>query len=421
MSLQQGFTYQLREAVNSHIRKNWNASKAISFGDKYNGIEFVPNKDSFYNEIKDEIDEALLQKYGLENASRRAISKDSVRRFLDEKHVGDFNEKIKNAFSVFLGYEDYRSFCLAHDPPKGIRALVSQPALLTLGVLVIIFIGFTIHYFVKNRFIKKPDITLVNTEVQLGEAMKVSYDLADASYAKAQLSIDGILKDINERQGELEIYPLIPGCQKISLLLNGMEQMSKKFTVYSENWWASVNYAYPMPVSQFQRNGILQIRGFETKDQNGSFQAIFKNFRHFEVPADDFLLEANVKNSKNFGGHWPYAMGVRVTGRSEEVFLNLVAPDALIFAKCDGAGMDFQRPNKLMELNGLTVTDLSDWHHLTLKVRNHTVFLYLNEVEVFKTTYKKDIGELIGVTFEIQDAGSIKDVKIYDRRMKQVY
>jgi hypothetical protein len=50
MTTDQLYIEKLRKAVHDFIQKNWTPSKQISFGDTYDGIQNVLNRNAFYNE-----------------------------------------------------------------------------------------------------------------------------------------------------------------------------------------------------------------------------------------------------------------------------------------------------------------------------------------------------------------------------------
>jgi len=130
------------------------------------------------NELRDEIDETLKGKFGLTRASKMSISKDTLRRFLDCNYKRSFGEKNKDLLSVFLGFKDFKAFCLEvnlHKPE--VKTL--QNKFFFFGIFIVFFLIILACWNVTNSIVKEdPNFALVENQViEINQLIRFYYDL----------------------------------------------------------------------------------------------------------------------------------------------------------------------------------------------------------------------------------------------------
>jgi len=61
-----------------------------------------------------------------------------------------------------------------------------------------------------------------------------------------------------------------------------------------------------------------------------------------------------------------------------------------------------------------------DWHEVMIKTFNNQISIWIDGEEVFKTTYKDKLGELLGIRIHFEGNGAIDFVRINDHHGNSV-
>lgn len=408
------YTTLLRKHVLGKIASSWDQSKQISYGAKFTGVQNLPNKDAFYADLKEEIDEALKVQFGLDAASRRQISKDSIRRFLDENHDGGYSDKIKDAFAIYLGYDHFKDFCLAQNVPS-ISTKKSQRKAYSFGigsVLILAFFGWL--YF---KFLKKPEEQMPYFQVleadklHYDEKIKVLVNLQGLTYEKALLEINGQVEFIEKKVDKMGFYANSPGIKNLHLRIDDKVVQSEKIYIPSDKWWASVNLTRPINQYPFIRDGYMSLPDeviiTNDEEQYGNFQLQ----KRFGLSGDEMIFETEVKNSKEMGSFWAYDVSINLEGELDHLSFNLLDPSASIYARMKVAKTILETPAERAKLAPLCI-DLSDWRLIKVKTHNHLFQVFIDEKPAFEMPYKGEIGPLTGIHFYIKGRGAINSAKL---------
>ncbi len=413
------YTDKLRKSVVKKIQEDWNAEKVVLFGPTFEGVEAIENKDAFFIEIKDEIDKCLTEKYGFQSATQKSISKDSVRRFFDPNYERSFSDKIKNAFAVYLGYDDFKSFSIethegeAHEGlnRKTIKSSWKLKAVVLI-VLLLLLSGLGYSYFITGGLTGQSLMKIKGqSTVYVNDPITVDFDLGDRKNKNAMFELMGLVEPIVDQKGELSIYALRPGMAALKLTNNGEVIDSKNVLVKTREWFPSINLTLPLEINQVIRNGIMQVRPDATLNKFGDFYTGFEFYDEFEVSADEMVFEIRAKNAKEIGGIWAYDISIDLVGKEDKVVFNILAPDAAIYSNLQIAQTSFNTPGKKRELLPFAVK-MDDWRVIKLKVQDQHAQFFLDNKPIFETDYEGEMGQLLGMQLYMKGTGAIDWVKV---------
>ncbi|AWV99027.1 hypothetical protein [Arcticibacterium luteifluviistationis] len=410
------YTYKLREAVHLKIRNDWNKEKQVTFAEKYEGLDSISNKDGFYKEIKDEVDEALSKKFGLAIASRRSVSKDSIRRFLDLSYNKSFSDKNKDAFSVYLGYEHFKDFCLknanAKEPATQLGDRKSK-WYLPLAALVVFGLAFIYWTYGGQSEISKPGFVINNgSDLFFDEEIDIDYDLKNLDYNRALFDINGQIEIIQKREGKQKFKFRTPGRRSVRLMVDSKPIKTQILVVKTRDWWGSVNLDKPIYNIPFIDEGVMrlpeELAPVNFKEIYGNFQM----FRDFNVKGDALIFETRVKNSAEMGSAWAFDVSVNLFGvDGKQLAFNLLSPDATIYANMLIADTHFKSIEERNELGKLGI-DLSYWRDVKVIMKDQVAKMFVDEELIFESPYEGQIGDLCGIQYFIKGRGAVDNVKI---------
>jgi hypothetical protein len=405
MTTDQLYTEKLRQAVHDFIKKNWTKAHQVSYGDAYLGIESIDNKDSFYNDLRDEIEEVLKSKFGLAKASTLSISKDTIRRFLDHNYHKSFSEKNKDVLSIFIGYKDFKDFCINVKSEKAKNWPLKRIVLVGLLVLVILG-GWGIRTYSSFRANVPYFEIAKDSELEISNKLKFNYDLKDLSFTKAMLEIDGQVEFLKERKGDISFFARTPGLKRVKLRVDDKVITEKRFLVLNNEWWGSVNLTVPILDKSFLNDGVMQLAYKSLLPNTEEVYAGFQLNKDFGISADEMIFETTVKNSKENGGFWAYDVSINLEGSKEQMSFNLLDPNALIYAKMKIAQTSFDSPKERMALNGMGVY-MKEWTKVKVKLKDHLAQIFINEEMAFESEYKGDLCDLTGILYYLKGRGMV--------------
>jgi hypothetical protein len=103
-------TILLRRALFKKITEEWIEKWSVAHGSRMPEITLIYRKNAFLEDLLLDMEEILRQRLGYEKASNLLISKDSLRRVLNELYKATLHEKTRNALAVYLGNESVDDF-----------------------------------------------------------------------------------------------------------------------------------------------------------------------------------------------------------------------------------------------------------------------------------------------------------------------
>lgn len=111
---------ELRSQLLAQIAAEWPDKWAVGHGPVFVCIQNLPSQNAFFEKLVEDMDKVLNQKLGLQSVEY-FITKHTLRRFLDSRYKGGFNDKTRNALAVYCGYENWEDFVrlylAEHQPP----------------------------------------------------------------------------------------------------------------------------------------------------------------------------------------------------------------------------------------------------------------------------------------------------------------
>ena len=154
-------------------------------------------------------------------------------------------------------------------------------------------------------------------------------------------------------------------------------------------------------------------------ENDKNFFISFYNVQDFgEVNCDNFTLESEIKNDPKDGGLTCQLAGIAVTG--ENGIMLATFSDKGCTSKLELSFSDFYLNGSTSDLSEFGA-DLTQWRNIRYEVVNKNVVIYIDQKEVFRFSYKKDIGKLVGIAYHFYGCGSVKKSKLYDKDGQVVY
>lgn len=417
----------LHAHVTGWFQKNWSGNW-LSHGSHFESFEKIHNKSNFFEDVKEEIDKRLTQKYGLVAASKKAISTDSIRRFLLQRKMS-FDDKVTEAFLALtdpgLNWSEYREKTLfaAHIPMAPAYAVASRLFTpLRVAVLIILLLLVTAGLYWQKREKTLSDFkfsaTLLTPE-GFPKTTRVTYDLKNIKYETARIFADNQRIDLHAAQGELTLNSSVPKKSTIKLYIDDKMAREVILAIPSDGWWGGINNKVPLTKESFMKNGIMQISASQNLDKiYGEFYTSFIYIRKFDIDADNLSLAAEVINNAEVGGIWGYDISVDILGSRGNMVFNLLSPDASQYSRLKVAETDFTEGARSYVLSRLGVK-LHDWSTLEVSTKNNTFRIRLNGEVLVEESYEGKLGNLMGIQYYMKGSGAVKNVRLqpYDGKV----
>jgi hypothetical protein len=146
-------------------------------------------------------------------------------------------------------------------------------------------------------------------------------------------------------------------------------------------------------------------------DTSKTFFVSFSNVRSTNISADNFEFSADIKTSAERPGVRCSQADIVIYGESDRHFLSIIKPECIAWS-----GYQFSEEVKSGDKNDLREFgyDLTNGKSVKLRIKNQHVFLLIDNKEIFKTTYHKPIGKLMGFKIMFAGIGSFKNFSLAD-------
>jgi hypothetical protein len=142
------------------------------------------------------------------------------------------------------------------------------------------------------------------------------------------------------------------------------------------------------------------------------------NFRKTGKNGDSFTLETTFKNPEQWPGIRCNSIYLYIQGTEGKIRFRFANPGCSYWI--DYQLSEKKVTNKDTDLSTFTFS-LNDWQQFRLENRNKKVELFINNSRRFSDTYKKSIGEIVGVTVLFHGNGYIKDYLLKDNAGNVVF
>jgi hypothetical protein len=103
----------LRNALFIKIANEWEEKWAYNYG-KVLDLTGLYLKNAFLEELLLDVEDTIRAEVGFDKGTELLISKDSLRRVLDESYIAKMHTKTKKVLAIYIGYKDWEEFTLRH-------------------------------------------------------------------------------------------------------------------------------------------------------------------------------------------------------------------------------------------------------------------------------------------------------------------
>lgn len=337
----------------------------------------------------------------------------------------------KNALAIYLGYPSWSDFILSIDPNAKEK---KKKKFSSKNIFIVIIILSIIITFFSAKKVFSPKINLNEINFKGENLIGIAPHTSTFYYDISKINTDSIYIDFNDNQ---KIYIeknksfikhgyLIPFYFNVKMMHKDQFLGETFVHVLSPAWEARLSYAkfeptiivLPMDSTNFlyvspakvQSNGLDKTKGYYCID--------YRYFADFSISGDQFSFECTIKNSKLTGGLF-----------CNDVSFSLICEHNNIASDFNNKGCeggitfkisDIQVNSQYNDLSSFNI-DISEWKHVVLKVKSNESQLFLDNKQLFKTSYSKKLGKLKGINFNTMGSGMIKKIILKNEKDSVVY
>lgn len=244
--------------------------------------------------------------------------------------------------------------------------------------------------------------------------IRISYDLKSDNYLRnARITMADVPTLLQNTKGEVTLTVSQPNLYRFSLFSDNNVFDTERVLLPSDGWVGYLNHKIPMPSEYFTDGELMHLKEgvMLSRFSSGDYYTTFNTFKYFNVSGDDFVLEADVKNSPEEQAIWAYDIGVDVIGFDNSITFNLLNPDAIRYANMIVGSTDFKVGERkhVLEKLGVIVTD---WQRLRVQCKDKRIRISLNNNVLIDEPYEGRIGQIVGLQFVFKGAGYLKNVTL---------
>lgn len=145
--------------------------------------------------------------------------------------------------------------------------------------------------------------------------------------------------------------------------------------------------------------------------ENQHFTSFYFVSDDFHGDSDNFTFETRVKNSRDEGGIVCQNVEISIFGENGRHMMQLCDPGCIgqLYLKfgmyyISGKNNDFS----------MFGTDLNNWNDVKMIFRNKLVTIFLNGVEIYRTSYEDSKGPIKGIFYRFAGSGAVDYAHLYD-------
>lgn len=418
-----GELIRLLQAFRAKLEAEW-PTKWSSHGPAFAGVEELPSKNAFYNDLADALNDTYKNRYGIHAAAHREIKVHTVRRIMEEGAVRNYDERTRDLLAVYLGYASWFEYRVGTESATPLQVR-SSPLLrrgLLAGIVAVILLALGSLYWYGNQRTLLPSerLTLLGDSlVHAPGQVKVHYDLRGLDFDRAYVA-HGNRQVVPQRQeGVLTFTADMPQGSPVQLYVDDKLMAEVTLLIGSDGWEGFMDLLIPLDKSTFYHDGLLHLPGdLCPTDNEKEYYPAFLNFREYGLSADAMLFEARVLNNAAIGGQWAYDVSVDLVGGRQRAYFNVLAPDALLYAQA-GVAEVRRTGSKDKNLKALGYI-MNDWCVLSMRIENHTAVIRIDGREVLSIPYRESLGDLRGIQFYMKGSGAVDWVRVTDLESDEV-
>jgi hypothetical protein len=113
----------LRTTLFKKITEEWPEKWSINHGENVPNVSELYKKNAFLEDLLLDVEDVLRKTLGFDRATLLLISKDSLRRIMNDSYEAKMHEKTRKALAIYLGYKDWQDFVTQHsNENKGLNS-----------------------------------------------------------------------------------------------------------------------------------------------------------------------------------------------------------------------------------------------------------------------------------------------------------
>lgn len=386
----------------------------------------------------------------ISESSNISISPHTLKRLFGKiKYKKRYNPQLatKDALSRYLGYLNWFEFV-----EKNKNKFAEAPIIETkhnykikkrnyLIVLIIVLIGIIL---ISTNYFKKSDAKIAPFTINLQDTIGIVPFTVPVKYDFKKIKSDSIFIDFdfihpvhgaqivnpNKKGNTINFTYQLPGFYNVELKRDQKLLYTKNVLAMSSGW-----DSYFMSESKLGRYWLdneielqnnsdgylyysldyLENVGFNV---NQVFYITHRLYKQFKIDGDNFKLEARFKNSEELGGITCYDFILRIICENNLNYLKLMENGCSQFS-----GVKFGETRLEGNQDNLSAfkLNLKDWNTLLLMVSNKNVEVFINNNLIYKGSYQKANGSIVGLENVFKGTGMLDYLKIQDLNSKKVF
>lgn len=468
---------KLRNELIQKIEEEWKV-KWLSHGIYFKGFEELPSLNAFLEDLLEDIEQTIKDKIGLKATAEILISKDSLRRFVQNPKLGAIKYKTRHTIAYYLGYDGWYDFeqkiePLVSDivaqlpieqntpsPSKTVYTLFKKNGARLSGAIILVLIISLVVFFMGKVTSKKDNVLtyeVANKEdiAVFPTAIKISYNIEtdniDDYYIKQHIEpIDWYLKKdttsykLEMKNGEKIIYCDKPGLHHIDLMYKNTKVKTLKVPIRTKNWFGITyakdknnpkNFIYSSPKDwlQLQEDLVKKVKVLDKrklsvptslwsdKSYNGQYRTDFFYSGDISIDGDSVCIEAEIwsaDETESFDCKY-FQLGFIDSGGT---YLFMYSP----ISTCSTQGAlgtykdtcDECYPNQITDL--LNVDPKKSKHYVKFYFKDKMAFVELDGTFRYKRVYNFDIGKVDVLNFSLNGESALKFLKLSNTVTNQI-
>lgn len=346
-----------------------------------------------------------------------------------------------NALAQFLDYEDWYDFKNSYATAtktinKKRRLNFKLPKrMLFIPVAVIAIVLFAIILINSKPAKSYSEISFTSrTNLSNGVPNTVIFDydisMYDFDSAFIQQSWDARRRaEIKKNEKYSTSVYYYPGYHRAKIMIN--DQLVREISVYitTDGWLSLIqnpeNDLIPIYVNESCIvNGQIYLPPETVKahhidlSKNNHSTCFYYVNENFNGDSDNFTLESRVKNNIDEGALACQICEISIFAEYGRHVIQLANPGCIgsIFQKF-GSKYALGTNNDLSAFG----TDLNNWNTVILEIRNKFVTIYLNDENIYTTSYQDSNGAIKGVSYRFAGSGAVDYAKLSDNNDQLVF
>ena len=467
--LKAGYVQLLRDELIQRLADDWETKwKPLNHGREFINFGYIKNKNSLYAELKDDIDKALVARFGLAEAAERSISADSIRRVLDERWQNGFSDKIKEAISIYLSYDSWDEFKdktrNASDSPNlpvvinqvRIVSIIPHPEAVqdwwqhqrlelaenparrrrwwVIGAVALLVTGYGAYrgydYWRQHRTFSPDELARVQLKV-LSRTNRFNpcvatfaYNISALNIDSAEVFFDGSMGRRDEQRqvmsqafGTFDFSFYKPGIHTVELRYGRQSLKTLPVIIESDGWVCWYQHYDKISTNfrkkDFYTDGLLFLHPDKIIDPvHRAYNYVhYRNVHDFGVSLNDCTIEYRAKNSPDEFGISCYEILIHGEDSRGKAI-------AVSFSRkgCDKVSLNGSKGNDFRYS-----WNPDHWHIVRLKFTNNQVQVYLDGRLIRQHLLENQYSQLTSLNFDTKGSGKIDYVRVYDEAGKLAY